>query len=307
MGTVVISVDAALGWDVHYRDRLPDRLATARDGWAFLADILDTYDLPATWAVAGHLLLEECNGRHEDHPLGPAWFERERTTWADRPDLRFADGLVERLRESDPDHDIGCLGFSGVDFGDPETTARTARAELAAASRAAQRRGIEFDSFVFPNDSVGHREELAAADFECYRGVVPSRRGRHRKLLDAMVGSSAPRLVTPAVDDWGLVNVPASLDLFSFDGLTRWLLEPAVGDPIVSHVETGIAELADSDRVFHLRLQPSSVRRDPDRRRVRQVCEAIRDRRDDVEVATMADVAARATQPSVRHTAGEPS
>ena len=304
MGTVVISVDAALGWGVNGVDTPLNRIEDARDGWRFLVDLLDTLEIPATWAVAGHLLLSECDRRHDDHPLGPSWFARERTAWADRPEVRFADGLVKAVCESDPDHEIGCQGFSNVEFGHPETTAATARAELAAASRAAQARGIDLSSFVFPHNSVGHRGELAAAGFTCYRGVIPDRTGRHRKLLDAMVGSSSPRLVTPAVDEWGLVDVPASLHLFRFDGLTRALLEPAFGDPVVDHVERGLDELERSDRVFHLWLRPSSVRSERDRRRIRAVCSSISERRDAVDVETMEAVAARAAPTRVPNPEG---
>ena len=293
MGTVVISIDAELGWGVHDAESPLERVADAREGWQFLVDLLDTYEIPATWAVAGHLLLESCDRRHEAHPLGPSWFARERTTLADRPELRFADGLVEAIRESEPDHEIGCHGFSNVELGHPETTAATARAELASACRAAQARGVDLSSFVFPHNSIGHRGELAAADFTCYRGVIPNRSGHHRKLLDAMVGSSSPRLVSPAVDEWGLVNVPASLHLFQFDGLTRALLEPAFGDPVVDHVEQGLDDLAESDRVFHLWLGPSSIQTERDRRRLRAVCSGISERRDSVDVATMGTVAER--------------
>ena len=304
MGTVVISIDAELGWGVHDAEAPLERVAAARDGWQFLVDLLDAHGIPATWAVAGHLLLDECDRRHESHPLGPAWFARERTTLADRPELRFADGLVEAIRESDPDHEIGCHGFSNVELGHPETTAATARAELAAACRAAQVRGIDLSTFVFPNNSIGHRGELAAAGFSCYRGVIPNRSGHHRKLLDAMVGSSSPRLVAPAVDEWGLVDVPASLHLFEFDGLTRALLEPAFGDPVVDHVERGLDELADSDRVFHLWLKPSSVETDRDRRRLRAVCSSISERRDTIDIETMGAVAERVS-PTPAYTTAE--
>jgi hypothetical protein len=267
----------------------------AREGWKFLIDVLDTFEIPATWAIAGHLLLSECDRRHRSHPLGPSWFARERTTLADRPDLRFAGGLVDAIRESDPDHEIGCHGFSNVELGHPDTTAATARAELAEACRAAQARGIDLSSFVFPHNSVGHRGELAAAGFTCYRGVIPNRSGHHRKLLDAMVGSSSPRLVAPAIDEWGLVDVPASLHLFQFDGLTRALLEPAFGDPVVDHVEQGLDELAESDRIFPLWLGPSSIQTERDRRRLRTVCSSIAECRDTVDVATMGTVASRVT------------
>ncbi|MEF8785603.1 MAG: polysaccharide deacetylase family protein [Haloarculaceae archaeon] len=304
MGTVVLSIDAALGWRIHDQVEPAGRIEDGRMGWKQLVDLLDTFRLPATWAIAGHLFLDDCDGTHVDHPRGPSWFDHERTTWADRPELRFAPDLVQTVRESGPDHEIAAHGFSHVEFGRPETTAATARAELAACQRAAHEFGIDLTTFVFPHDSVGHRRELAAAGFDCYRGVIPTSKGHHRKLMDAMVGSPTPRLVTPAVDDWGLVDVPASLHLFSFDGIARALLEPAFGDPVVSHVDRGLNELVDSNQVFHLRMEPSSVRSERDVERLRQVFARIDERRDEIDVATMGTVADRTVDTQLRHSAG---
>jgi peptidoglycan/xylan/chitin deacetylase (PgdA/CDA1 family) len=305
MGTVVLSIDAALGWGVHDHADSPTRVENGREGWRRLVDLLDTFGLPATWAIAGHLFLDDCDGNHVDHPRGPSWFDHERTRWADRPELRFAPGLVETVRESGPDHEIAAHGFSHVEFGHPETTAATARAELAACRRAARDLGIELSTFVFPRNSIGHRRELAAAGFNCYRGVIPTPKGHHRKLMDAMVGSPDPRLVTPAVDDWGLVDVPASLHLFSFDGIARALLEPAFGDPVVTHVERGLDELVGSNGVFHLRMEPNRVRSERDVERLRQVFARIDEHRDEIDVATMATVADRTVDTQLRNRAGE--
>lgn len=304
MGTVVLSIDAALGWGVHDHADSLGRVEDGREGWKRLVDLLDTFGLPATWAIAGHLFLDDCDGKHTDHPRGPSWFDHERTTWANRPELRFAPGLVQQVRESGPDHEIAARGFSHVEFGHPETTAATARAELAACQRAARGLGIDLSTFVFPRNSVGHRRELAAAGFDCYRGVIPTAKGHHRKLMNAMAGSATPRLVTPAVDDWGLVDVPASLYLFSFDGLTRVLLEPAFGDPVVTHVDRGLDELADSDSVFHLWMEPSSVRDERDVERLRQVFARIEEHRDEIDVATMGTVADRTADTRLRNRVG---
>jgi len=75
MGTVVISVDAALGWSSIDRQTPRTRRAdAARSGWRTLLDAFDEHELPATWAVVGHLLLDDCDGVHEHHPLAPARF-----------------------------------------------------------------------------------------------------------------------------------------------------------------------------------------------------------------------------------------
>ena len=296
MGTVVISVDAELGWGFHDLDRIPDRVESARDGWTRLVQLLETYGLPATWAVVGHLLEADCDGTHGDHPLGPEWFGRERGEWRDRPDLRFDEGLVEEIADSRPAHEIACHSYSHVQFGNPETDRETARAELERARAAATRRGIDLSSFVFPRNSIGHREALAEAGFDCYRGVGLPTGNRRRKIADATFGTPTPRIVHPLVDDHGLVNIPASLHLFSFEGIVRTLLEPAFGDPVVAHVEAGIEAVAGSDGVFHVWLHPNSLQTEQDIDRIRQVCRAIASAPESVDVATMETVATRCRQ-----------
>jgi peptidoglycan/xylan/chitin deacetylase (PgdA/CDA1 family) len=306
MGTVVISVDAELGWGFHDLQDVPDRIDHARQGWRDLVQLLTRYDLPATWGIVGHLMLDECDAEHTDHPLGPSWFQRERGIWADRPEVRFGQGLVEAVQQAPPDHEIASHSFSHVDFGAPGTEAETVRAELRKAREAASSLDADLRSFIFPRNNLGHRRELAEAGFECYRGVVPRPAGRRRKLVSATAGTPSPKLVRPAVDEYGLVNIPASLHLFSFQGVTRALVQPVFGDPIVGHVERGLEAAIERGGVFHVWLHPSSIQTDRDRRRIAEVCRRIADRRGEVDVLTMAEVADRArTRRRGRQQAGE--
>jgi len=297
-GTVVVSIDAELGWGHH---DLPDppaaRVEYARTGWIRTLALLDEYRIPATWAVVGHLFRDDCDGRHADHPAPDGWFARERCAWRDRPDLRFGRGLVERVADAAVAHELGCHTFSHVLFDDPATTPELARAELDASARAA---GRAFDSFVFPRNGVGHRDALADAGYACYRGPAPVEPfGAPGKLARALA-ASAPPIVRPRVDEHGLVNVPASLFLYGFDGAARALLEPALGDPIVRRVRAGLDRLAASDGVLHLWFHPNNVRNDRHARRLRGVLAAVAARRDagDVTVETMGAVARRVRERS---------
>lgn len=298
MGSVVVSVDAELGWGHHDLEDPPmDRIEGARAGWSHLVDLFDRYDVPATWAVVGHLLLDDCDGLHGDHPASAGWFARERGEWRSRPDLRFGRGLIEELREADADHDIGCHTFSHVEFGAPGTSRELAAAEVRESLAAARSRGLEPRSFVFPRNNVDHRSVLAAAPFTCYRGVSPvSPRGRLRplrKLSRAIRGH--PLLVEPTVDGHGLVNIPASLYLFGFEGVFRSAAEQVVGDPVVRQARSGIEQAVRGDGVFHVYLHPNDLTDPRDRRRVESVLSAIATHREDTDLAveTMRGVAAR--------------
>ncbi|WP_372479149.1 polysaccharide deacetylase family protein [Halomicrobium sp. HM KBTZ05] len=293
MGSVVISVDAELGWGFHDVANYSERLAAARVGWKRLAGLCSEYEIPATWAVVGHLLLADCDGRHENHPRGPEWFRCERDRWADRPSLRYGPHLVADVAADPVGHEIGCHTFSHVLFGADDTTAATARAEIEACLDATSATDYSLRSFVFPRNSVGHRDLLAEYDFDCYRGVAPEERTPLNKLREATVGEPEPRLVTPTVDEHGLVDIPASLYLFSFEGRPRRLLTTVFEDPIVQYARRGIDAAASRDGVFHMWLHPNNLVGRPEIARMRAIFDYLDERRADLAIETMGEVAAR--------------
>lgn len=302
MGSVVLSVDAELGWGFHdYESPPADRLENARSGWRTLLGLCDTYSIPATWAVVAHLMLSDCDGRHEDHPAADDWFDHERGPDKFPDELRFGDGLVDAIETADVDHDIGCHTFSHVEFGAYETGPRLAREELRICAEIARERGYDFDSFVFPRNKIGHRDGLADYDFEVYRGPRP---GKHEKsgivraagkMARAAIVSESPPLVRPRVDRYGVINVPGSLFLFGFEGLARSLVEPVFGDPIVRQARLGIDAATKRDGVFHIWLHPNDIGSERDKQRLDSIFSYLDSRRADssLTVETMADVAKR--------------
>ena len=300
MGTVVISVDAELAWGSHDFDSVPtDRVESAREGWRTLVDCFDRYDVPATWAVVGHLFLADCEGEHPDHPSTEGWFEADPGGPAASNRRWFADGLVDAVAGASVDHDVGGHTFSHRQL-DPDLDREIARAEIEATVEAAAQRGFDLDSFVHPGNVIGHRDLLAEYGFTCYRGRQPDLPYDGtpvepvRKLLSGVVGGT-PRLVDPAVDEHGLVDVPASLYLFDVDGAPSKALHRAGVDPVVDRARHGIEAAARRDGVYHLWLHPNNLVADRDVERVERILEcvdAVR-ARTDLTVETMAAVADR--------------
>ncbi len=294
MGSVVISLDAELGWGFHDLERPPTRrVESGRRGWTTLIDALETYDVPATWAIVGHLMLESCDRYHTNHPAPDGWFERERTDWRHRPELRFAPDLLRAVIDSPVDHEIGSHTFSHVLFGQPETTSELAAAELRRSSELAAEWGLDFKSLVYPRNDVGHRDLLAEYGFSAYRGRSPTADGV-RGLLSAAV-TDQTLLVQPAIDEYGLVNVPASLFLFGFEGPARTVAESVWTDPMVAQVRRGVDAAVAGPGVFHLWLHPNNLVGRRDDERLRTVLEYIDRKRaeTDLRVETMGEVATR--------------
>ncbi|MCU4924898.1 polysaccharide deacetylase family protein [Halobacteria archaeon AArc-dxtr1] len=303
MGRVVLSLDAELGWGFHdLASPPPARVEAGRRGWRTMLDLLEETRIPATWAVVGHLLLDACDGRHDAHPTPEGWFERERGAWKDRPDLRFGTDLVAELLESPVDHEFASHSFSHVLFGNPATTREIADTELERSVAAADDWGQRIDSFIYPRNDVGHRDVLAEHGVSAYRGRSPTPDGA-RGIVRALRGGSL--LVEPTVDEYGLVNVPASMFLFGCEGPVRSVAESVWDDPMVALARRGIDEAAeaDDDAVFHMWLHPNNLVTERDDHRMRTILEYLNQRRRDgsVTVETMRSIAEGARPCSVRN------
>ncbi|AEH37673.1 polysaccharide deacetylase family protein [Halopiger xanaduensis] len=292
MGSVVVSLDAELGWGFHDVESLPtDRVESGRRGWSVMLDLFSEFEIPATWAVVGHLMLESCDGRHAEHPAPEGWFERERTEWADRADLRFAPDLVDALLSSEVDHEFASHSFSHVLFGRPETDRELAEAELRRSTEIASEWDQSIETFVYPRNDVGHRDVLADHGVRAYRGRSPTRDGV-RGLFDSTFRDHS-LLVQPVVDEYGLVNVPASLFLFGFEGPARTVAESIWEDPMVVQARRGIDEAVESDGIFHMWLHPNNLTHERDDHRMRAILAYLDRKRSntDLAVETIGDIA----------------
>lgn len=299
MKAVVLSLDAELIWGFHDKDHLPTkRIESARDSWLNLLSLFDRYQIPATWAVVGHLFLDSCTGTHSDHAAGQDWFARDPGGEFTPGSNWFGRDLLDKIQDSDVTHEIGSHSFSHVEFGN--TTKSIGESELQHCVDAATECGIDLDSFVFPRNKIGHRDLLAEYGFSCYRGRSPNRWYEETsfrqlgKLATFTLGSSGPPLVEPSVDEYGLVNVPASMYLFTFEGPPRRIVETLSNDPVIRQVKIGLEQLKDEQQgILHLWLHPNNLTSERDWSRLNRIISMIAQYRDqqDIEVRTMSQVA----------------
>ncbi|MFC6836197.1 polysaccharide deacetylase family protein [Halomarina ordinaria] len=305
MASAVISIDAELAWGFHDHEDPPAherrRMAAGRSGWGELVGLLDEFDLPATWAVVGRLFLDEAEERitaayasDGGVPVDPASLPGGSDRW-------YGSDLVERVRDADADHEIGCHSFTHLDFTDPETTGAVARAELRACREVAEDHGIDLESFVYPRNRIAHRDALAENGFTCYRGREPGRwyDGTPLRAVGKFAsyagGLTAPPVVSPTVDEYGLVNVPASLHLFGFERHARRLVRPFTRQPVVQQAKLGLERAVEEDGVFHVWFHPNDLMGPEEIGRVRAVLATIEVMRErgDITVETMGEVADR--------------
>jgi peptidoglycan/xylan/chitin deacetylase (PgdA/CDA1 family) len=307
-GVAVVSIDTELAWgEAHRRD--PAESPPAHDYDAErrvidrLLEILDRHEMPATWAVVGHLFLGGCDparGRPHAEIVRPEfawldgdWFDIDPCSClADAP-WYYGPDIIERIRASTVAHEIGCHSFAHVMAGDPGCSAEAFRSDLAACAAGANGHGLTLRSFVYPRNSIGHVEELAAAGYRSYRGS-PRRRD----------GSA----VLPDRHDDGVWNIPQT-----------YLFAPATHMarlPIGLWARAPIRRMRQAARrrsLFHLWFHPYNITADPARaldgfERVCAEAARLRDR-DRLDVLTMGDLAERldAQPTSMRSTRPPPA
>lgn len=301
-GTVVVSIDAELAWGYQGVAPFPTRrVAAARPAWRRLLAQFDAVDVPATWAIVGHLFLDRCDGRHASHPAPEGWFDRDPGGTVDDASAWLGRDLVEAVAAADADHEIASHSFSHVQFGEPDVTRSLVERELWESVRLAADLGIDLDSFVFPSNSVGHRDLLAAHGFECYRDRTPTRGfervpvGQVRRLYNFTLGRAAPPLATPRVDEHGLVALPGSFSLFHFDRALPWVATALPRDPMVREVKLGVERAAEEEGVFHLWFHPNDLVSADHLDRFERVLRHLDDARDrgEIRIETMRSVAQR--------------
>jgi hypothetical protein len=115
--TVVLSMEIELRWGVNHlpgRQGL-DRHSEGREAETTtlerLLTLCDGLELPITFDVVGHLLLDDCAGTH-DSPHRTAWFASDPGTDEARDPLYYAPDLVRQIQRAETDHEICTHTFS---------------------------------------------------------------------------------------------------------------------------------------------------------------------------------------------------
>jgi peptidoglycan/xylan/chitin deacetylase (PgdA/CDA1 family) len=234
-----------------------------------LLGLLAEYEIPATWFVLGHLMLDRCDGKHRDivrpnHAWHPSdWFEHDPGgSEADAPNF-LGRSLVEKILACPVEQEIGCHSFSHVIFGDVGCSRETAESELAACVRTAKALGIEMRSFAFPRNSVGHLDVLEKFGFTAYRGRHPEwggwrylpRAAQRAANLFTVFAASSPPVVLPEPTRNGLWNVPGSMIFFPAHGIRRYLPRSMRAKRAIK----GIDAARSQRRVFHLWFHPTNL------------------------------------------------
>jgi len=274
-GALVVSLDLELLWgyhDVGISETVRAQSSGARQAIRRLLDTFEAYEIPATWAMVGHLFLDraERDDAGRPHPAHPRprypwvtgdWFDALPAGDASACPDWYGPDLVEMIRTAKPAQEIGCHTFSHVVMGDPGCDGAVARAELDQCLALARRSGVEMKTIIFPRNKVGHLGIVRDAGFEVYRGrdVHPFPRAP-RQFEDganvvARLLSIPPAPVLPHRTPEGLINLPGSMFYMPATEWQRYV--PMAVRTVV--VKRGLRAAARQRAIFHLRLHPEAL------------------------------------------------
>jgi peptidoglycan/xylan/chitin deacetylase (PgdA/CDA1 family) len=173
-GVFTISLDFELAWGTRGRpaaSRVGPYLDGTRDAIWRLLGLFEQYEIPATWAVVGSLLMGG-TGTTRRHPLLsgeefsdiPAGDATTAPRW-------YAEDIVERLLDHPADQEIACHSLTHR-FADPtESGKESFRRELRQFRQLFEERYLEQPtSFIYPKAKMAHFDVLVEEGFRCIRG-----------------------------------------------------------------------------------------------------------------------------------------
>lgn len=224
-----------------------------------LLSLFEKYDIPATWAIVGHLFLDCCereNGiPHHGMPrFKDNWYSVDPCSNIHQDPLYYGRDIIEKVISSPVGHEIGYHSFSHVPFS--ECSREVAAAELREGVKLAKTLGITFKSFVFPYNAVGHIDVLRESGFEIFRGRNLQRQDSNQSFLIRKAAGAIDKLIAPPTEPvWrdGIWEIPGSM-LFC---------DPQMPFSLFPRARLGLERAMRANEVFHIFLHPHNLLAQP--------------------------------------------
>jgi peptidoglycan/xylan/chitin deacetylase (PgdA/CDA1 family) len=259
--TFIISLDTELIWG--YVAYLPSKAVSlmenddkkVRGCIDILLNLFEKHNIPATWAVVGHLFLDHCEKEdgvpHKDMPrFKEDWYSSDPCTDIQRDPLYYGKDVVEKILSNQIEHEIGYHSFSHVVFS--ECSREVAEAEIKEGIKLAKEFGIAFKSFVFPENKIGHIDVLKKNGFKIYRGENLGRYDRNQSYLIRKFNGGIDKMVAPPTEPkWmdGIWEIPSSM----------YFCDPQIKLSVLPRAKIGLYRAIKSKKVFHIFLHPHNL------------------------------------------------
>jgi peptidoglycan/xylan/chitin deacetylase (PgdA/CDA1 family) len=288
-GYFIFSLDTELGTGYFDLDEARKRIFSAdgsreRENISRILELLEEYQITATWAVVGHIFYEHC----EECKICPIleWkgkYQSYEDAYKTRHPLWYGADVIDMLLNQKMKHEIAFHGYSHRTFN--SMSREEAEVEIQEFIRVASRKGIVAKSIVFPRNKVGHLDLFQKYGFLCYRSeeslpLLTRNKyivGRIAKSLDHILGISTPPI--HEVKDFAagnMVNLIATQHVFGFSRTTDLLLDKwGFPNLRVRRITRAIRNAASQKKVAHIWVHPEEFRTEGAFSKLRYIFESV--------------------------------
>jgi peptidoglycan/xylan/chitin deacetylase (PgdA/CDA1 family) len=282
-GYFLFTLDTELAWG-HYDSFHPDQFSKdgTRERAAILRllDLLDEFDLVATWALVGHLFYEKC----EECQVCPVldWkgkYVSFSQIYKTNFPLWYGADIMGTLLQRASRHEIAFHGYTHRFF--DSLSEQETRIEISEWLRVTARRNVRPPTaVVFPRSRIGHLQLFDRYGFKCYRGdellpwdyyALPIL-GKVFNRVDLLTQLRTPQVYSLPLPTHGMVNLPASRGLLRVNPRFEHLLEffGLAHLPTASLIR-GVKKAAQEKKVMHLYAHPYEFRTEKDFEKLREI------------------------------------
>ena len=240
----VISIDTELAWGSIYDEKILeqkyDTFKKTRFAIEQILKLFEKYNISATWALVGHLMLKNCRKEHgKKHPdvirpqyswYSKDWFHYDPCNRNEKNSVWYGDDILKKIIDCKVPQEIGSHSFSHIMFGDKGCSSACAESDVKKWIEVASKYKIKPDSFVFPFNSEGHYEVLKHYGFKIYRsrntgGYLKIKNKKIKRIIQILdrIFALCPSTGKVEADKNGLLKIPGDFCYFRYKGWKHYL------------------------------------------------------------------------------------
>lgn len=258
-----LSLDTELMWGRHILKNHNEFIWRVRKEREVISDLLNLfakYNIPASWAIIGHLFLDKCSSKSgRIHPeidtdkKHDDWFKLDPASSIKKFPEWYGKDIVKKIMKL-RNQEIASHSFSHVLFG--KCSKKWAESEVKECVRIAKKMNLKLESFVFPYNLIGHLDVLSNYGFRFFRGQDKYWYSNFSLLSKVLAAVDLFLLISPPVYkpkvENKMINIPGSMYLVSARGI-RKLIPRGVR---FLKAKRGIDKAIKEKKVFHLWTHP---------------------------------------------------
>jgi len=272
-GLFAISVDLELAWgicDQILNNGARRAISKERQIVKRLLNLMEEYEIRASWGVVGHLLQSENpwkNGVFHPEISRPMltgetrdWFFQVAKDTSDP--LWYGRDLINMIKNCSTEQEIGSHSFCHILYDEEVANQEAIIADIRLAKEIHAANDLPFDFFIFPRNLIGFRDLLAENGIKVYRGheqrwyeSLPCKVVHRLLNLTYYILGITPSTVKAKKDEHGLINIPASMLLIGRAGFIRSLIP---NKNLTRMAMAGIDSAIKKNEIFHLWFHPSN-------------------------------------------------